>query len=400
MLRLTMVTMKKATQARLIFLFYLLANVTLVGCIAYFGWTRTWSAVFVPTLSPPFADMRFIQGAVISSDEGLNPQISNPHDPLHHSLNYPLVWVKIGQALNLPDELRFNQLCSLVVMGFVSICGYILFRFPSFGLLTCLFSTATLLSIERGNVDLIIFSLVFVFALVFPRTLSPIPLLVATMLKLYPVFLLGTLLIKRQLILFFTSLIFALAIFAYMSDQLPLIYSNTPSSTWISYGFPSLALHFWAYNLPPWMLASAIIVICSAILMMAVYFRKIEGCLLLDGFDASLFLAGASIYVGTFIISSNYDYRLIFLIFCVPFVEKNRFPLGTLSVILIIVAMNELILPTWLRVPGLAIVLIAKVVIFVVLSAYLAAFIPTIFEGSLKKVLAEKRKRIEVETVE
>jgi hypothetical protein len=62
--------------------------------------------------------------------------------------------------------------------------------------------------------------------------------------------------------------------------------------------------------------------------------------------------------------------------------------------------MNELILPTWLRVPGLAIVLIAKVVIFVVLSAYLAAFIPTIFEGSLKKVLAEKRKRIEVETVE
>src|SRR6516165_9800306 len=129
MLRLTMVTMKKATQARLIFLFYLLANVTLVGCIAYFGWTRTWSAVFVPTMSPPFADMRGIQGAVKSTEEGLNPLISNPNDPWHRSLNYPLIWVKIGEVVNLPDKSRFIEFCGLVILCFVAICAYILYRF-------------------------------------------------------------------------------------------------------------------------------------------------------------------------------------------------------------------------------------------------------------------------------
>jgi hypothetical protein len=177
----------------------------LVGCISYFGWTRTWSAVFVPTMSPPFADMRVIQGAVISAKQGLNPHISNPNDPWKRLINYPLIWVKIGQAVNLPDESRFIQFCSLVILCFVGICAYILYRFPSFGLLACLLSTATLLGIERGNIDLIIYSLVFVFALVFPKTLSPVPIFVATALKLYPVFLLGVLLIKRQFLLFFPS---------------------------------------------------------------------------------------------------------------------------------------------------------------------------------------------------
>jgi hypothetical protein len=119
-------------------------------------------------------------------------------------------------------------------------------------------------------------------------------------------------------------------------------------------------------------MGGVIIVICSAILMIAVYLRKIEGCFQLDGFDSSLFLAGASIYIGTFIFLSNWDYRLIFLSFCIPFVETKRFPLGAGLVILIIAAMNEFILTPWLGVYGLAIVWFAKIVVFAVLSAYLA----------------------------
>ena len=67
-------------QRRGPFFLYLGAMVTLVGCISYFGWTRTWSALFVPRLLSPFADMRVIQGAVISAKQGLNPHISNPND--------------------------------------------------------------------------------------------------------------------------------------------------------------------------------------------------------------------------------------------------------------------------------------------------------------------------------
>ena len=378
----------RAAQRWLPFLLYLLAIATLFGSIAGFGWIRTWSAIFVPTMSLPFADMRVIAGAVTSADEGLNPLISNPNDPWRRPLNYPPIWVKIGQAANLPDESRFIQVCSLMIFSFVAICAYLLYRFPSYLLLACALSTATLFAIERGNIDLIIYALVFGFAFVFPRKLSPIPILIATVLKLYPVFLLGVLLIKRQFILFFTALIFVLAIFGYMWGQLPFIGRSAGPATvsaWTydrvaSYGFPIIALHLSEYKLPSWMMGGVIIVISLMIFVVALYFRKINSYLMqTDRLDFSLFLAGSSIYLGTFIFSPNWDYRLIFLIFCVPFLETKRFPLGSFLVILIIVAMNDRILTPWLGEPGLAIVWFAKILVFAVLCGYLAAFVPTIF---------------------
>jgi hypothetical protein len=372
---------KHASQPWLPMLLYLATIVTLVGCIGYFGWTRTWSAVFVPTMSPPFADMRVIQGAATSSEQGLNPLISNPNDPWHRSIIYPLIWVEIGQLVNLTDESRFIQFCCLMIFCFVAICAYILYRFPSYGLLACVLSTATLLGIERGNIDLIIYSLAFVFALVFPTKFSPIPILVATALKLYPMFLLGALLIKRQFILFFTSLIFVLAILYYLWDQLLFLgVSHNQVFDFASYGFPVLALNLSA-ELPSWIVAGAIIVVILAITL---YFRKIEDHQQPNGFEFSLFLAGATIYIGTFIFSWNWDYRLIFLIFCVPFLKTKQFPFGGVLVTLIVVAMNDLILTPWLGALGLAIVWFAKIVIFAVLSAYLAAFVVTIFSVSRK----------------
>src|SRR6516165_9762457 len=279
---------KRAAQTWLPCLIYLMAIATLVGCIACFGWTRTWLAIFVPPTSPPFADMRGIQGTVLSTEQGFNPLISNPNDPWHRALNYPLIWVKISKALNLPNQSRFIQFCFLVILCFVATCAYILYRFPSYGLLACALSTAALLGIERSNNDLIIYSLVFVFALLLPTKFSPVPILIATVLKLYPVFLLGVLLIKRQFILFFTALVSALAIFGYMWDQLPFIgRSAGPAaiSGWTyervaSYGFPIIALHLSEYKLPSWMRVGVIIVISLIIFVVALYFRKINSYLM------------------------------------------------------------------------------------------------------------------------
>ena len=369
------------------FLLYLGAIITLVVCISYFGWTRTWSAVFVPTYSPPFGDMRIIQGAVISAKQGLNPQISNPNDPWRNLLNYPLIWVKIGQAVNLPNESRFIQFCSLMILCFVGICTYILYRFPSFKLLACLLSTATLLGIERGNTDLIMYSLVFLFALMVPKKLSPVPILAATALKLYPVFGLGVLFVKRQFNLFFPSFIVVLAIFIYLGNELAVIRSNTPVFFYRSYGFPSLAAYFSSHNLPSWMFVGLAAVVCSTIFVTAHCLRKMEGIPRhQEAFEFDLFLAGASIYIGTFIFSSNWDYRLMFLTFCVPFLEARRFPFGGLLVILIIAALNEWVLHPLLGRAGLAISWFAKIGVFIALSAYLAVLVLAIFEPASKPV--------------
>jgi hypothetical protein len=166
-----------------------------------------------------------------------------------------------------------------------------------------------------------------------------------------------------------------------MWDELAIIRSNTPSGHfYLHYGFNSSAAYFSPRHLQGLGLAT---VICSAILVTALYLKKMEVVRRHwqeDGFESSLFLAGASIYVGTFIFSSNFDYRLMFLIFCVPFLEARRFPFSSLLVVLIIVAMNTLVLDPLLGAAGLAMIWFAKIGVFVVLSAYLAVLVLAIFE--------------------
>ena len=84
-------------------------------------------------------------------------------------------------------------------------------------------------------------------------------------------------------------------------------------------------------------------------------------------------LVGAAIYVGTFILSSNWDYRLIFLIFCIPFLQQRPFPCARAVILVMLPAMNETLLTYWFGVTGLVVAQLAKTVIFAVLSAYLLA---------------------------
>ena len=178
-------------QRRTPFFIYLILIVSLTVSLGYLGWVRTWSLIYVPTMYPPFADMRVIQGAVASVEHGHNPRISNPGDLWRRPLNYPMLWVTIGKALNFSDESRFIMICTTLVLCFAGVCASLILRFPSFELLASLVSTATLLGVERANIDLLIFCLLFPAAVWLPKLWSPIPLLLGTLLKLYPVFALG-----------------------------------------------------------------------------------------------------------------------------------------------------------------------------------------------------------------
>ena len=331
-------------------------------------------------MSPAFGDMRIIQAAVISAREGLNPQIYNPSDVLQRPLNYPLVWVKIGEAVNLPDEALFMLVCSLVVLGFVGVCAFQLYRFPSLGLLFASLSTATLFGIERGNTDLIIFCLVFLFSILLPRPWSPICVLIAIALKLYPLFVLSGLFIRRQFLLFFSSLIPAAAIVVWLSGEVTVIRAATPVSQFMSYGFPSLLKFFEAQQVGPFAFPALLAVVCGATLSLILCLREWQCDRFHEGLAFNLFLSGASIYVGTFIFSSNYDYRLIFLILCVPFLQTNSIPYSRVLVIFVILAMNQLLLRPMLGQVGFDLVWLGKLGLFVAFSAYLLALTIANFE--------------------
>jgi hypothetical protein len=73
-----------------------------------------------------------------------------------------------------------------------------------------------------------------------------------------------------------------------------------------------------------------------------------------------LMLVGAVIYVGTFILSSNYDCRLIFLIFCIPFLQHRPFPCARAVIVVMLPAMNETLLYYWFGVTGLIVAQLAR----------------------------------------
>jgi hypothetical protein len=369
---LTRIVSKRATSAerrRAPFLLYLAALAALISSIAYFGWVRTWSSLNVPTLYPAFADMRVVQGAVISAQNGLNPWVSNPGDPWGRKINYPKLWVSIASALSFADESRFILICSMLVACFAAICAALLFCFPSFGLLAVLLSLATLRGIERGNSDLLIFCILMPAALWLPKLRSVTAILAATVLKLYPVFALAALVIQRQFAILTASMAGAVAVLIYLWDDLGPIRTNTPVSCARSYGFPSLFVCF-GNALPFWVPAATYAAMGIGTFMLAYHFSRPGVLTRRPGAPDNLMLSGASIYVGTFLFSANFDYRLIFLIFCIPFLQTNPFAFARAFIIVILLAMNETLTNSF---GWLVITWSCKIAIFLVLGAYLTA---------------------------
>jgi hypothetical protein len=240
---------------------------------------------------------------------------------------------------------------------------------PSFALLATLLSLATLRGIERANTDLLIFLILLPAALWLPKLRSVIAIFAATVLKLYPVFALTALVIQRQFVAFIASMAGAAAVFIYLWNELEAIQTNTPVSCTRSYGFPSLFGCF-GDALPFWMRAGMCGAIAIGTLALAYYFSRPGAVTRRQGTQDNLMLAGAAIYVGTFLFSSNFDYRLIFLIFCIPFLQTRPFAFSRAFVVVILLAMNETLTTSlaWLVLSRAS-----KIAIFMVLGGYLTA---------------------------
>lgn len=87
------------------------------------------------------------------------------------------------------------------------------------------------------------------------------------------------------------------------------------------------------------------------------------------GDEFKLFQIGAWIFLCTFIISSNWDYRLIFLILCIPFVTSlPKSNIKFLILLSIIVASNQAILNNVLGTMASGMLsIISKMIVFVTL---------------------------------
>lgn len=292
------------------------------------GQKSFWGIWNVPAMTPHFADLRTITGGAESYAKGLDPMVQNPGDPWGRTMNYPRIW----QSLFYLDIDQGDTTAFGIILIFLFLVGVALVL-PNAAastimlVLAAVLSPATLLGIERGNIDLLIFFLVaFSVVLVKNHLVSFSALLAAFFLKLYPIFgFVIFLRVSKGLAIQysgFLALILLLYAYFYHSD-LALISAGTPRSTSLSYGVNVFWMQVARFDSTMGWVAR----VGSYVVVLAVIFVSFKSLLknnrsYLDAIHASIYLdafrAGAGIYIGTFLLGNNWDYRLMFFILAIP----------------------------------------------------------------------------------
>jgi hypothetical protein len=307
-------------QQWLLYLLLISAGVTV---LALRGWTAFWTPLHVPTMSPPFADLRSIQGGLVSLAHGSWPQLANPGDPWGRTMDYPSVWLWLARVLRFGNEAAFLAFGASSVLLFVGACTYLLVRYPSWIMLLGAVSPAALLAIERGNTDMLAFVLLLACAGLGPLQ-SSVLFFIAIGIKIFPGFVLHVPAVQRdwrRLALYAAG---ALAAGLLLRNQLPFILHGNTAVGPMSYGAPTL---IWAMgrvairaNVPgPVLLAVAVIAMAAAL---GLAFKVCPVGAPTDEHIRALFLTGSSIYIYSYLFAANWDYRLIFVLPCLPYLRR------------------------------------------------------------------------------
>ena len=337
--------------------------------VLLFGWTPTWRTLTVPTDQPLFSDMRSVQGAIEAVHHGLNPQVVNPADPWHRTMDYPIVWERIAEWLHFEVEADYLSFEIALVVAFLASVAGMVWWSPSWWLVAAAFSSSILLLVERGNNDLAVFSLVCLAQAV-PLAAGLGILFVAALLKLYPVLCWPAFVRTRNTLIL--AVVLGAALFLLLQDELGAIHKAQPMRAYLSYGSPSFSYAFkvMGHMTVPGLLISAVLVVASlgALLLFAHHIRFVQDA----RFEARrrFFYAGAFVFLGTFVLGSNWDYRLTFLLFCVPLLATlQSAAFRRTLLIVLLVSLNHSALGTWFGLAGYAVNELAKGMLFVLLAA-------------------------------
>ena len=360
---------------------FLLAWIAILSGILIFGWTPTWKALLVPTWSPAFADMRSVQGALKSARQGLNPQVDNPGDPWNRPLNYPAVWIWIAKLCGFDHEINYLIFVSIAVLCFIYCLYNLISETNSIWILLIAFSGASLFAVERGNNDIIIFSLVYLAAGA-PGQLMVLLLLTATALKIFPILVFPALIAERVSALIFG--ICSTALMFFMRTELTAIRAGTPVYYGLSYGSACIAAaaeKFFHLKIPQILISTLLIASVFVVYLKPFRFLDLHAECTNERVKR-LFCFGAYIFVGTFLLNSNWDYRLIFLLLCVPYVLliQNQFA-RIFILVCMFAAANQMLLHFILRSVGPMVSLLAKCILFSTLGAMILSLLKTEIES-------------------
>lgn len=290
------------------------------------GWPII-EAIGVIPMDTPWADARTISGAGIALEQGLDPLVTNPGDPWHRVMNYPRAWLVLASIGLRPEHtwmLAWTFLATFLV-GLAMLRPLARDRTTSYLLLLGIFAPTTWLAIERANNDAFVFGIVCgaAWLIALRPVLASILIATATLLKVYPIVALVAYLREepRKGLSCVAALLvlFAAYLWATWSD-LQLMHAGTLEAPWLAYGIeiaPGIIAKNWPIplNLVVSIAAFSLLVVCAI-----GYGMRLRARLGAAGtpFSLAAFRIGSATYLGSFLIGSSFDYRLIFLILTIP----------------------------------------------------------------------------------
>lgn len=288
---------------------------------------------------PPFADMITITGSVECANNGFDPYVHTAFDPWGRQYNYPKLWLSIFNFFNLGSN--STNAIAIILIYLTPLSAIFLFKFKrKIQVIVCYFlliSPTILLLLERGNSDSIVFislavSLFYIRKGPFWNTLTKVYIsytiiIILAMLKIYPIFLLGLLVyekisLKHKLVIFGSSLLVLLGYVIFTLDDLNQIFAISIFAKTTSYG-KNIYLNTIMQPIQLKIFTNSLIAMVGIISILINLRFKNHLNLIMPNSKAHwdnnlLFLTGSLIYLGSFFNGGNFDYRLVFLLFCLP----------------------------------------------------------------------------------
>ena len=273
---------------------------------------------------PNFIDLRQTLGFIT------NEKISKIGD---EGLIYPTIILKLRFLKHF-----FILDYSVLLIAFIStiILTWIIFdisknfsRLQLLILSTIVISPPFLLLVDRQNIDLLVLILLYISAKILAKNLTGTVLgllfiFIASVLKIYPIFIL--------IYVFFNNsnkhiryLIISLFSFflIFVGPDLFNIYKFGVKDMAGTIGIPVLISHFKGLTSSHVAFSVTFLIFISAQLISTYWlFKPKEALGRLSVFEKTLFFYGLIIFLSTMVISTNYLYRLVFLIFFLPIVMR------------------------------------------------------------------------------
>jgi hypothetical protein len=227
----------------------LLAILTLWGVVASVflfaltgDWQKVWQHLNVPGIpyhSIGFEDLWTIPQSVERVQRGIDPFIDTGVDIHQLPMGYPRIWISIFSLLHITMD-RVAYFGLFLVALYLSCISWMIAKAKSKAgillLLLATFSGSSLLAMERGNNDLLIFALMYPAAESAILQLFFILLALAAILKFYPMVALMAGLINKGWRLAIAVTVLGLLLFFYSErEDLPKIAHNIPPQIGIQY---------------------------------------------------------------------------------------------------------------------------------------------------------------------